>query len=72
MSQFPTLIKPPPLDPSKSQIEGLLELTQLEPIDPVRNQTLENVVLLINPRISSQTPDHYGGHLELEGFMEDL
>ena len=40
MSDFPTLVKPPPLDPSKSQIEGLLELTQLGPIDPVRTQAL--------------------------------
>jgi hypothetical protein len=32
---FPTLMRPPPLDPNKSQIEGVLELTQLGPIDPV-------------------------------------
>jgi hypothetical protein len=38
MSDFPTLVKPPPLDPEKSQIEGILELTQLGPIDPVRSQ----------------------------------
>jgi len=31
---FPTLLKPPPDDPNKAQIESVLELTQLSPIDP--------------------------------------
>jgi acyl-CoA thioesterase 8 len=29
-----TLIRPPPVDPEKSTIENLLELTQLTDIDP--------------------------------------
>ena len=36
MSEHSTLIKPPPLDPNKSEIESVLELTQLKDIDPVR------------------------------------
>ena len=70
MSDFPTLVKPPPLDPSKSQIEGLLELTQLGPIDPVRTQVL-GVMSLISLRISSPTQDLYGDHPGPAGSMED-
>ena len=36
----PTLIKPPPLDPKKAQIENALELTDLAIIGPVRRARL--------------------------------
>jgi hypothetical protein len=36
MADRPTLVKPPPLDPSKSAIENVLELTELSAISPVR------------------------------------
>jgi hypothetical protein len=36
MAEHPTLIRPPPLDPSKSEIENILELTHLRDVDPVR------------------------------------
>ena len=35
MADRPTLVKPPPLDPSKSSIENVLELTELSAIGPV-------------------------------------
>ncbi len=35
MSERATLIKPPPLDPNKSSIENVLELTPLSDIGPV-------------------------------------
>lgn len=34
MTSHSTLIRPPPVDPSKSPIENVLELTQLSDIDP--------------------------------------
>ncbi|KAG0651364.1 Acyl-coenzyme A thioesterase 8 [Hyphodiscus hymeniophilus] len=34
MADRPTLVKPPPLDPSKSAIENVLELTELDAIGP--------------------------------------
>jgi hypothetical protein len=36
MADHPTLVKPPPVDPSKSAIENVLDLTDLSPIGPVR------------------------------------
>lgn len=33
----PTLVKPPPLDSTKAQIENALELTDLSVIGPVRS-----------------------------------
>jgi len=36
MADHPTLVKPPPVDPSKSAIENVLELTELGAIGPVR------------------------------------
>ena len=35
MADHPTLVKPPPIDPSKSAIENVLELTELGAIGPV-------------------------------------
>ena len=35
MADRPTLVKPPPIDPSKSSIENVLELTELSAIAPV-------------------------------------
>jgi len=35
MADHPTLVKPPPIDPSKSSIENVLELTELSAIAPV-------------------------------------
>jgi len=35
MADHPTLVKPPPIDPSKSAIENVLELTELGVIGPV-------------------------------------
>lgn len=35
MADRPTLVKPPPVDPSKSAIENVLELTELSAIGPV-------------------------------------
>lgn len=36
MADNPTLVRPPPLDPKKSAIENVLELTELAAIGPVR------------------------------------
>ena len=36
MADRPTLVKPPPVDPSKSAIENVLELIELSAIGPVR------------------------------------
>jgi len=35
MTDHPTLVRPPPIDPSKSAIENVLELTELGAIAPV-------------------------------------
>lgn len=35
MADHPTLVRPPPVDPSKSAIENVLDLTDLSPIGPV-------------------------------------
>ena len=35
MADHATLVKPPPIDPSKSAIENVLELTELGAIAPV-------------------------------------
>jgi hypothetical protein len=37
MADHPTLVKPPPIDPLKSSIENVLELTELSAIAPVGN-----------------------------------
>lgn len=37
MVEYATLIKPPRVDPSKSAIENVLELTPLSAIGPVSN-----------------------------------
>jgi hypothetical protein len=45
MADHPTLVKPPPIDPTKSSIENVLELTELSAIAPVRCYT--SIPLLI-------------------------
>ena len=65
MADHPTLVKPPPIDPSKSAIENVLELTELSAIAPVwfcASHSLQmscNLTRIIH-RTSSPTPDPYG------------
>lgn len=40
MADHPTLVKPPPVDPSKSAIENVLELTELGAIGPVSSSLI--------------------------------
>jgi len=47
MADHPTLVKPPPIDPSKSAIENVLELTELGVIGPV--SYVQFVISVSNP-----------------------
>jgi len=71
MVDHSTLVKPPPIDPSKSAIENVLELTELSEIAPVRLPDPSHHPHCLHstyypPRTSSPTPDPSGTHLELE------
>jgi hypothetical protein len=46
MADHPTLVKPPPIDPLKSSIENVLELTELSAIAPVRTSYIPNKLCL--------------------------
>jgi hypothetical protein len=71
MVDHSTLVKPPPIDPCKSAIENVLELTELSEIAPVRLPDPSHHPHCLHstyypPRTSSPTPDPSGTHLELE------
>lgn len=71
MASRPTLITPPPLNPDKSAIENVLELTELAAIAPVRteNPPFANEEADLRHRTSSQTLARYGTLPEQEVYM---
>jgi len=58
MVDHSTLVKPPPIDPSKSAIENVLELTELSAIGPVSICLFYLFPALANKLIRTCSPTH--------------
>lgn len=71
----PTLVKPPPAESDRAEIENILELTQLTDIDPVRSDLfgIDRIRTLTGEfRIYSPTLDRYGTPQEREVYTVAL